>query len=598
MNHLKHGLIALVLLLAAGCDYTMDKVFIEAEAFEDYGGWVNDAQFIDQMGSPYLMAHGLGVPVEDAVTGFEIREPGTYHVSVRTFNWVAPHNAAPAPGLFSIYIDDTELDTVFGKTPDHWGWAKGGTIDLDAGAHQIRLHDHTGFNGRVDAIFLSKKVYANLPNHPYKLFRLRTRTEAIPDEITDEGAYDLVVVGGGIAGISTAVAAARLGLKTVLIQNRPVLGGNNSSEVRVHLGGSVEKNLYPALGSIVRSLDDHHPPNAAEAERFQDEQKLSLVENTPNLDLFLNTHMNWLEVEDNKIEKVYAINTKTGEQHVFQGTFFADCTGDGTLGALAGADYRYGRESREQTGEPGAPVEADSMTMGSSNLWRSTEKDQSSSFPEVPWAFQFTDDYFIDAFIGSWRWESGFDRDIIEEAEYIRDHNLRAVFGNWSYLKNNLEEKYGYYTLDWVAYVAGKRESRRLMGDVILSELDILNRTEYDDAAVTLTWSIDVHFADSLNSKYFPGREFISWYTHPKIAPYHMPYRCLYSRNIDNLFMAGRNVSVTHIGLGSPRVMRTGGMMGEVAGMAASLCIAHGCTPREVYEEHLEELKDLMRTGV
>jgi len=597
---MRRGLYAVVILslLLSACNYNKDKVFLEAEAFDETGGWVNDAQFIDQMGSPYLMAHGLGEPVEDAVTSFEIEEPGTYHVAVRTFNWVAPHGGEPAPGLFKISIDGIELDTVFGKKPDAWGWAKGGVIDLEAGEHEMRLQDLTGFNGRVDAIFLSKEEYQYLPNNPYKLFKLRTRTGAVPSKISEEGTYDLVVVGGGIAGISAAVSAARLGLKTALIQNRPVLGGNNSSEVRVHLVGSVDNNLYPELGNIVRALNDHHPPNAAEGEKFQDELKLELVQNTPNLDLFLNTHANWLEVSNEKIEHVYAINTHTGQQHVFHGKYFADCTGDGTVGALAGADYRYGRESREETGEPSAPVEADSMTMGSSNLWRSTERDSTSDFPEVPWALQFTDDYYIDAASGTWRWESGFDRDIIEEAEWIRDHNLRAVFGNWSYLKNNLEEKYADHKLQWVAYVSGKRESRRLMGDVILSELDILNRTEYDDAAVTLTWGIDIHFADTLNSKYFPGQEFISWYTHPKHEPYHMPYRCLYSRNINNLFMAGRNVSVTHIGLGSPRVMRTGGLMGEVVGMAASICIENSCTPREVYEDHMDELKGLMKKGV
>jgi hypothetical protein len=133
---------------------------------------------------------------------------------------------------------------------------------------------------------------------------------------------------------------------------------------------------------------------------------------------------------------------------------------------------------------------------------------------------------------------------------------------------------------------------------VILSELDIINKVEYEDAAVTLTWGIDIHFADTLNSKYFPGEEFISWYEHPRHEPYHMPYRCLYSRNINNLFMAGRNISVTHIGLGSPRVMKTGGMMGEVVGMAASICKEKDCTPREVYEVYLEDLNALMKKGV
>ena len=587
-----------LLILLTGCNYNKDKVFIEAESFDNYGGWVHDAQFLDQMGSPYLMAHGLGVPVEDAYTSFEIEEAGLYHLAVRTFNWVAPHGASPAPGLFQISIDGVLLDTVFGQKPDQWGWARGNSIELESGQHKLGLHDLTGFNGRVDALFLSKDEYPQLPNNPFKLYQLRSRTGAIPKGIQDEGSYDMVVVGGGIAGISAAVSAARLGLKTALIQNRPLLGGNNSSEVRVHLVGSADENLYPALGNIVRAMDDHHPPNAAEGERYMDDLKLEIVKAEPNLDLFLETHMNWLEIYDGKIERVYAINTRSGQQHVFHGSYYADCTGDGTLGKLAGADYRYGRESREDTGEPSAPEKADSLTMGSSNLWRSTKRDSISFFPEVPWALAFTDEYYIDQFRGTWRWESGFDRDIIEEAEFIRDHNLRAVFGNWSYLKNNLTDKYANYALDWVAFVSGKRESRRLLGDVILSELDILNKVAYEDAAVTLTWGIDIHFADTLNSKYYPGQEFISWYDHPKHEPYHMPYRCLYSRNIDNLFMAGRNISVTHLGLGSPRVMRTGGMMGEVVGMAASICVEKECAPREVYEEYLEHLKELMKKGV
>jgi len=587
-----------LLLLAVSCRDTSDRILIEAESFETYGGWVNDAQFIDLMGSPYLMAHGLGRRVADATTTFSVVTPGSYHVYLRTFNWVAPHGGSPAPGLFRLKIDGAPVGDQLGDAPDSWGWVKAGAVELDTGEHKIGLSDLTGFNGRVDAIMLSIEELPNLPDDPHKLFMLRKEMGTVSPKVTDRGEYDLVVVGGGIAGISAAVSAARLGLKTALIQNRPVLGGNNSSEVRVHLVGSVDQNLYPALGNVVRSVDDHHPPNAAEGARYMDDLKMEVVGAEPNLDLFLNTHMNWVDTRAGKITKVYAINTCTGERSMFSGTLFADCTGDGTLGYLSGADYRYGRESRAETGEPSAPEEADSLTMGSSNLWRAVDIDSATSFPEVPWALQFTDDYYIDAHQGTWRWESGFDKDIVEEAEFIRDHNLRAVFGNWSFLKNNLSEKYGNYEMQWVAYVAGKRESRRLLGDVILSELDILDRVDYDDAAVTLTWGIDIHFADTLNSKFFPGQEFISWYDHPKHEPYHMPYRCFYSRNIDNLFMAGRNISVTHVGLGSPRVMKTGGMMGEVVGMAASICVGEECLPRAVYAEHLEQLKELMKAGV
>ncbi len=590
--------ILLIALIIQACDSTKDQIFIEAESFQDYGGWVNDAQFIDQMGSPYLMAHGLGIPVEDATTHFQVRDAGTYYIYVRTYNWVAPFNAEPAPGKFRLKIDQNTLSKAFGTKPSVWDWVEGGQIELNSGKHMLTLHDLTGFNGRVDAIFLSKEENPELPNEMQKLFLHRIRTSAIPKKEINHGSYDMIVVGGGIAGLSAAVTSARLGLKTALIQNRPILGGNNSSEVRVHLVGSVEENLYPALGNIVRSIDDHHPPNAAEGDKYMDELKLQVVKREENLDLFLNTHMNRVETKNEKIERVFAINTITGQRMVFRGKWFADCTGDGTLGYLSGADFRYGRESRKETNEPSAPEVSDLLTMGSSNLWRSVENDSISTFPDCPWALQFSEDYYLDQTRGTWRWESGFDKDIIAEAELIRDHNLRAVFGNWSYMKNNFPNKYGKFKMEWLAYISGKRESRRLMGDVILSELDILNRLDYDDAAITLTWGIDIHFADTLNSKYFPGEEFISWYTHPKHDPYHMPYRCLYSRNIENLFMAGRDISVTHIGLGSPRVMKTGGMMGEVVGMAASVCEDKNCTPREVYEIYLSDLKELMRAGI
>ncbi len=175
---------------------------------------------------------------------------------------------------------------------------------------------------------------------------------------------------------------------------------------------------------------------------------------------------------------------------------------------------------------------------------------------------------------------------------------MRAVYGNWSYLKNHQHEKYDQWELDWVAYIAGKRESRRLMGDVVLQQQDLQERTEFPDACVTTTWGIDLHYADSLNARYYPGDEFYSWYRHPAIEPYEIPYRCLYSRNIENLFMAGRCISVTHVALGTIRVMRTGGMMGEVVGMAASICKEHEVNPRDVYEKHLDELLKLFESGV
>ena len=174
------------------------------------------------------------------------------------------------------------------------------------------------------------------------------------------------------------------------------------------------------------------------------------------------------------------------------------------------------------------------------------------------------------------------------------------IYSNWSFLKNRLEgnEAYRNRRLGWVAYIAGKRESRRLLGDYILKEDDLCKNVFHEDASFSATWSIDLHWEDPDNSRKFPGREFKSVTEHILIYPYAVPYRCLYSRNIENLFMAGRDISATHVALGTIRVMRTTGMMGEVVGMAASLCKRFGETPRGIYQHHLDDLKTLMTQGV
>jgi hypothetical protein len=222
--------------------------------------------------------------------------------------------------------------------------------------------------------------------------------------------------------------------------------------------------------------------------------------------------------------------------------------------------------------------------------------DSVTTFPATPWALQFSDEYHIDQFKSDWEWETGFGNfNTITDAEKLRDHNLRAVYGNWSYLKNNMPEKYGKQQLAWVAYIGGKRESRRLIGDHILTQMDIQEGKIYPDASVTATWTIDLHFPDKKNSKYFEGQEFFAGTKHIRVAPYTIPYRCLYSRNIGNLFMAGRDISTTHVAFGSTRVMRTCGMMGEVVGFAAFVANKHHSSPRGVYKDHLPELMTLLK---
>ena len=201
--------------------------------------------------------------------------------------------------------------------------------------------------------------------------------------------------------------------------------------------------------------------------------------------------------------------------------------------------------------------------------------------------------------MGEWTWETGMNRNQINEAERIRDYGLMVIFSNWSFLKNHLKEneKFRKKDLEWVGYISGKRESRRLLGDYILKQDDIDKNVHHEDASFSATWSLDLHFPDPKNSRYFKDNEFKAATNHVFIHPYAVPYRCLYSRNIANLFMAGRNISVSHVALGTVRVMRTTGMMGEVVGMAASLCHRYAATPRGVYQNHLDELKTMMKEG-
>ena len=267
---------------------------------------------------------------------------------------------------------------------------------------------------------------------------------------------------------------------------------------------------------------------------------------------------------------------------------------------MAGADYRYGRESRSETGESMAPAIPDRLVMGTSVMWYSEDAGKPVVFPETPWALRFTEETCQKATRGDWDWETGQNRNQVSEFELVRDHALRAIYGNWSFQKNHAKDKaqYANLRLAWVAYVGGKRESRRLLGDVILRQQDIVDKYEFPDATVTATWSIDLHEPNPTNAQAFPGEEFRSVATFGKKEPYTIPYRCFYSRNIENLFMAGRNISVTHVALGTVRVMRTTGMMGEVVGMAAALARQHNTTPRGVYQTHLDELKRAMDRGV
>ena len=582
------------------------SILIEAESFKDLGGWVIDQQFMDYMGSPFLLAHGMGIPVKDAITKFSLPEIGVFKVWVRTRDWAAPwmeelednENTYQAPGKFKLLINGQPLNTTFGTEGVGWHWQYGGEVSITQKENILRLHDLTGFEGRCDAIIFSNDLELFPPNDVQELKIFRTELLQYPKEPDHAGDFDFIVLGGGIAGICASVSAARKGLKTALIQDRSLVGGNNSSEVRVQLGGKVNLQPYPAIGNLVNELNPEFSQNAHSAEKYKDWLKMDIVKNEPNLHLSLNTHVNGIEMNGHKITSVIAQDIITGRSMKFAAPVFADCSGDGTVGYLAGADYRYGREAWEETKEALAPKVADKLTMGTSVMWYSVKREGEFEFPETPWAVQFNENNYQKAHRGDWNWELGLGRDQLAESEFIRDYGFRVIYGNWSFLKNksSIKEKFIARRLEWVAYIVGKRESRRLIGDVLLKQQDIEDNKIFPDACVPITWPIDLHYP-----KEVPGLKeetFRAIARKKNIQPYSIPFRCLYSRNISNLMMAGRNISTTHVALGTVRVMQTTGMMGEVIGLAASLCKKNNALPREIYGKYLQDLKVVLHQGV
>ena len=596
---LKFRFLAFCLLVCLLPESLLSQVLVEAESFQNKGGWVVDQQFMDQMGSPFLMAHGLGKPVADASTKVNFPKAGMYNVFVRTRNWVGHWSDKDTPGKFTILLNDKPLGETFGTQDTEWSWQFGGSVDFKAGESTLALHDLTGFNGRCDAILFALDPSFRPENDPVKLAAFRKIALGNPAEPESAGTFDLVVVGGGMAGTCAAISAARLGVKVALIQDRPVLGGNNSSEVRVHLGGRINLNPYPALGNLVNEIGPSREGNAQPATFYEDSKKMDAVLNEKNIKLFLNYRANAVEKTGDRIKSIRAVNVESAKELRFEAPVFADCTGDAVIGALAGADYMVGREGKSDFGESTAPNVKDKMTMGASVQWYAKESSRPEEFQNITWGLPFNEKSCRAVMKGEWTWETGMKYDQIKDFERIRDYGLLVVFSNWSYLKNHSKEarKFAHSELDWVAYIAGKRESRRLFGDIVLKEQDLTEIVKYPDGCVPTTWTIDLHYPDPQNTQYFPGEEFLSIAKHKVIYPYPIPYRCLYSRNVSNLFTAGRNISVTHVALGTVRVMRTTGMMGEVVGMAASICKTKETNPRGVYTNYLSELKELMLKG-
>ena len=562
------------------------RLLVEAESFNQHGGWKLDTQFIHIMGSPYMLAHGLGRPVDDATTTVQFPQAGTYRVFVRTKDWVARWGAEGTPGKFQLLVNGKPLDTVFGTKGAEWHWHDGGTVEIKDKAVKLALHDLTGFDGRADAIYFTTDLQGTPPPNSMILPAWRRDLLGLKAEPTPQGPFDLVVVGGGYSGMGAAISAARMGLKVALIQERPVLGGNGSSEVRVWAKGLIRRGRYPTVGQIIEEFADSAKNSPGTYEEFGDAKKEAVVRAEPNIALFLNHHAYEVKKDGDQIKSVIGFDTRTSEWKEFTGKFFVDATGHGTIGALAGADFDMTMEKH----------------MGMSNMWKVEEAEEAIEFPETPWALnlEMGDFPYPRHGKGEWFWETGFDKHPINDLELMRDWNLRAVFGAFSAMKHGAEKaKHCNTQMVWLAYIGGPRESRRLLGDVILTRDDIVAKRDFPDGCVATTWSIDLHYAKQQFAKKYPDDPFISYAAFDRSVDrnygYPVPYRTFYSRNVPNLFMAGRCISVTHEALGTVRVMKTCGMMGEVVGKAASLCIKHDTTPRGVYQNYWNEMDKLLK---
>ena len=579
----------------------MSRIFIEAESFAETGGWVNDSQSMEELHSAYLMAHGLGIPVADAETSFTVEKAGNYSVYALTRDWTKVFGMTESAGRFTLRIDGCELPEILGIGKADWGFEKAGTLALSEGIHTLALHDLTGLNGRVDALYLTDE--GDIPSDLQPDID-RMRRELNWKTVEDGASYELIVAGGGVAGICLALSASRLGVKTLLIHDRPMLGGCNSSEVRVCMGGQINVGPYPRLGDVVKQIEPvMGSPRLFDAAYYEDDRKkfaFELTECGPNCTLALSERVTETETSDGKITAVVTTNVKTGKKKRYTAGLFADCTGDATLARAAGCELMYGREARSVFGEDLAPEEPEQIVMGHSLRWYSHEEEQESGFPDIDWKMGLDDSTCLNVYDGDWEQETGFRRDMIHETEYIRDYGLRAILSNWTYQKNHYKdkEKFAKSKLTWISPMGGKRESCRVVGEYILTQNDMAKHIEYEDASACATWTFDLHFPEPDNDAAF-DEPFRSFAYHLGLGyPYPMPYRITVAKDAKNLFLGGRIVSCSHVAFSSLRVMRTLGALGEVAGIAASICKEYACSPMEVYTEHLEELKARMTKGV
>lgn len=591
-------------------------LLVEAEDFSHYGGWVLDSQFELQMGSPYLMAHGLGRPVEDARTTVMIPEAGVYNVWVRAKDWVPSHH----PGRFQLAINGEVVGVELGANGRDWSWDAVGQVQLASGETSLVLHDLTGFNGRCDAIYLTTGDDTPVDGAGQDARAWRKSLRGLPAQPVDGGQFDVVVVGGGVAGCAAALSAAREGCRVALVHDRPVLGGNASNEIGLMPRGSI--------GGLVQELTARRENGDIVAFDV-----LAAADVTIKLE-----HRVFETVTDGaRIVSIDIREARSGAETRLSAPMFIDCTGRAALGLLSGAEIMSGQESRSEYNEPLAPEQGDAMHHGNTLFFRTHMAPHPVDFPEVPWATEVAKDYanlsgqlkrpgadngdgpvaglnpnrpefdfakgFADVMAGTATvmdfpathfWEYGQWLDLYTEGEHIRDYLMRALYGTMWNVKNKDPENYANLEFEWIAHVAAQGEFKRYRGDHVLTELDIRNHTVFPDAVVQNDGAFCIHCAFQPGESDYDFR-LKDWIWDVRdFKPYAIPFRCLYSTNVDNLMMAGKHISVTHVAGTSTKFIGNGAQHGTAVGIAAALCKKYETTPRGICENHIGELQGMV----
>lgn len=396
---------------------------------------------------------------------------------------------------------------------------------------------------------------------------------------TLEHKTDLCIIGGGMSGLCCAIAAARHGIRVILIHDRPVLGGNASGEIRMEIGGCHGKDNRES-GIIEEISLENFYQNPSLKYPLWDSVLYEKAIAEENLTLLLNSSCLDCTMDGNKIESVKAWQSNAETFHVVKATYFADCSGDSVLSTLSGAEYMYGREAKSDFNETIPPDVADKKTMGMSCLFQIRETDHPVTFTPPKWAYKYTSDADLpykdhDKDNNFWWIEIGGEWDCIHDTDKCRDELLKICYGVWDHMKNYGDHGVENWELEWIGFLPGKRESRRYVGKYIVNQNDVEACGKFDDIVAYAGWTMDDHFPEGFY--YQLGHPTIY---HPAPTPWGLPLRCMISRNIENLCFAGRNISVTHAALSSSRVMATCSVLGQALGTAVAQAI-QGNTPLE-----------------